>query len=167
MNSRNYNFNWFKLNYRKIFILSKCYMYESTKVSCKIYHFQDPVTWPFKTLILHTRLWKSYTLPWLACQHFSAEELLLNPRRRRPRRHRRPCDIQNVRANVKMLEFQSFCICLLLLNFAYHTNKVPYNKTLWQARIWWLWHLWFLARLHFSAEELLLYPQRRRPQGKC
>ena len=25
----------------------------------------------------------------------------------------------------------------------------------------------FLARLHFSAEELLLYPQRPRPHAKC
>ena len=38
-------------------------------------------------------------IPFLARLHFSAEELLLYPRRQRPRR--RP---QNVRANVKVLE---------------------------------------------------------------
>ena len=27
-------------------------------------------------------------------------------------------------------------------NFAYHTNKAPYNKSLRQARFRWLWHLW-------------------------
>ena len=38
--------------------------------------------------------------------HFSAEELLLYPRRRRPCRRRRPRRRpQNVRANVKVLEF--------------------------------------------------------------
>ena len=40
----------------------------------------------------------------LARLHFSAEELLLYPRLRRPRPH------TNVMANVKVLEFQSFCI---------------------------------------------------------
>ena len=30
------------------------------------------------------------------------------------------------------------------LNFAYHTNKGPYNKTVGQARIRRLWHLWLL-----------------------
>ena len=28
-------------------------------------------------------------------------------------------------------------------------------------------HIEFLARLHFSAEELLLYRRRPRPQAKC
>ena len=44
------------------------------------------------------------SLPFLARLHFSAEELLLYPRRRRQRQRprRRP---QNVRANVKVLEF--------------------------------------------------------------
>ena len=48
----------------------------------------------------------------LARLHFSAEELLLYPRRRRRRQRQRPCRRprprrrpQNVRANVKVLEF--------------------------------------------------------------
>ena len=45
----------------------------------------------------------------------------------------------NDRANVKVLEFIDF---ILPLNFGYHTNKAPYNKSLRQARILWLWHLW-------------------------
>ena len=45
----------------------------------------------------------------LACLHFSAEELLLYPRRRRRRQRPRPRP-QNVRANVKVMEFQSLCI---------------------------------------------------------
>ena len=37
--------------------------------------------------------------------------------------------MQNVRANVKVLEFQSFCIFFFLhFNFVYHSNKAPYNK---------------------------------------
>ena len=60
----------------------------------------------------------------------------------------------------------SFTDFFVALSFAYHTNKAPYNKSLWQARIRWPWHLWFLARLHFSAEELLLYPRRRRPHPR-
>ena len=50
--------------------------------------------------------------------------------------------MQNVRANVKVMEFQSLYF-FLQFNFAYHTNKAPYNKISRQARIWWLWHLWF------------------------
>ena len=46
----------------------------------------------------------------LARLHFSAEELLLYPRRWRQRPHP-----QNVRVNVKVMEFQSLCIfsCIL------------------------------------------------------
>ena len=32
---------------------------------------------------------------------------------------------------------------LLHFNFAYHANKAPYNKSSRQARIRWLWHLWY------------------------
>ena len=28
-------------------------------------------------------------------------------------------------------------------DFSWHPNKAPYNKNLRQARIRWLWHLWF------------------------
>ena len=38
--------------------------------------------------------------------------------------------MQNVRANVKVLEFYCFCIFFLHFNFAYHTNKAPFNKKL-------------------------------------
>ena len=64
----------------------------------------------------------------LARLHFSAEELLLYPRRRRPCRRRRPRRRpQNVRANVKVLEFQSLCIFSCKFKFAYHINKAPFN----------------------------------------
>ena len=52
--------------------------------------------------------WTPGSVPFLARLHFSAEELLLYPRRRRQRpcRCRRPRRRpQNVRANVKVLEF--------------------------------------------------------------
>ena len=51
------------------------------------------------TQVLHTKV-MYMILAFLARLHFSAEELLLYPRRRRQRR--RP---QTVRANVKVLEF--------------------------------------------------------------
>ena len=51
--------------------------------------------------------------------------------------------MQNVRANVKVLEFKFLYIFFLHFNFAYHTNKAPYNESLRQARIRWLWHLWY------------------------
>ena len=52
--------------------------------------------------------------------------------------------IQHVRANVlKSLGISVFLYFLLLLNFAYHTYKAPYNKTLQQACIRWQWHLRF------------------------
>ena len=50
--------------------------------------------------------------------------------------------MQNVSANVSL----RILVCLyffLHFNFAYHTNKAPYNKSLQQTRIRWLWHLWF------------------------
>ena len=64
--------------------------------------------------------------PFLARLHFSAEELLLYPGVRVGVRVR----MQNVRANVKVLEFKSFCIFFLHFKFAYHTNKTPYNQSL-------------------------------------
>ena len=57
--------------------------------------------------------------------------------------------MQNVRANVKVLEFKSFCIFFLHFKFAYHTNKAPYNKSLRQARIRWLWHLWYFYEIPY------------------
>ena len=48
--------------------------------------------------------------------------------------------MQNIRANVKVMEFQSlysFFFCILT-----RTNKAPYSKSLRQARIRLLWHLW-------------------------
>ena len=78
-------------------------------------------------LILHFDRIINFKVPrvkisFLARLHFSAEELLLYPqrrrqrpcRRRRQRPRRRP---QNVRANVKVLEFESLCIfsCILTL----------------------------------------------------
>ena len=68
----------------------------------------------------------------LARLHFSAEELLLYPRRRRQRPCRRP---QNVRENVKSLGILVFMYFFLHFNFAYHTNKAPFNSRLRQARI--------------------------------
>ena len=53
--------------------------------------------------------------------------------------------LQNVRANVKNLGISVFLYFLLLLKFTYHTDKAPYNKSLRQARIRWLWHLWVLG----------------------
>ena len=47
----------------------------------------------------------------------------------------------NVRANVKVMKFQSLYF-FLHFNFAYHTNKALYNKSSRQACIRWLWHLW-------------------------
>ena len=52
--------------------------------------------------------------------------------------------MQNVRANVKVMEFQPLCIFFLHFNFAYYTNKAPYNKSSRQVRIPWLWYSWYL-----------------------
>ena len=62
--------------------------------------------------------------------------------------------MQNVRANVKDFGISVFLYFLLLLNFANHTKKALYNKSLQQVHIRWLWHLWFksivlLHRFHF------------------
>ena len=54
--------------------------------------------------------------------------------------------MQNVRANVKVLEFSAFLWFSLLLNFTCHTYKAPYNKSLQQARTLWLWHLWYIYK---------------------
>ena len=94
-----------------------------------------PANCPEELWVLRLQMWL------LARLHFSAEELLLYPGvsiRVGIRVH-----IQNVRVNVKVLEYQSLWLFLLLVSFAYHTNKAPYNKSLRQARIRWLWHLWF------------------------
>ena len=43
----------------------------------------------------------------------------------------------------------SFCHCIRLL---FHTNKKAlYNKSLWQARIRWLWHLWSVCCYNFPV----------------
>ena len=38
--------------------------------------------------------------------------------------------------------FHKHMSSFLHFNFAYYTNKAPYNKSSLQARIRWLWHLW-------------------------
>ena len=41
----------------------------------------------------------------------------------------------------------SLSVFFLAFNFAYHTNKAPYHKSLRQARIQWPWHLWLISLL--------------------
>ena len=50
----------------------------------------------------------------------------------------------------QMLKSWNFSLSVFFLHFSYfyHTNKAPYNKSSRQARIRWLWHLWF----DFSSE---------------
>ena len=45
---------------------------------------------------------------------------------------------------LKSLNF-SFSVLFFAFNFAYYTNKAPYNKSSRQARIQWPWHLCFLC----------------------
>ena len=45
----------------------------------------------------------------------------------------------------------------LHFNFAYHTNKAPYNKSLRQARIRWLWHLWYIFEIEIKDLSELTY----------
>ena len=78
----------------------------------------------------------------LARLHFSAEELLLYPRRR----CQRPRQASTCKMLGQMLKSGNWSLSVfffLHFKFAYHTNKAPYNKSLRQARIRWLWYLWF------------------------
>ena len=54
----------------------------------------------------------------------------------------------------------------LHFNFAYHINKAPYNKSLQQARIGWLWHLWFLMSKRIIALQLLGWLAEKLPNHK-
>ena len=60
----------------------------------------------------------------------------------------------------------SLSVFFLAFKFAYHTNKAPFNKSSRQARIRWLWHLWFFyvtaftrvdARAPYGISNQLLY----------
>ena len=77
--------------------------------------------------------------PFLARLHFSAEELLLYPPPPPPVSVRVHVSVgvrmQNVRANVKVLEFKSFCIFSCILSFLIILIKPLTTKALRQARI--------------------------------
>ena len=87
-------------------------------------------------------------IQFLARLHFCAEKLLLYPRRQRR-------SLQNVRTNVKSWNF-SLSVFFLTFKFAYHTNKAPYNKSLRQARIRWLWHLWLMYKYSYMFDGFLV-----------
>ena len=77
---------------------------------------------------------RNYLQPFLARLHFSAEELLLYPRRQR----RRPC--RRPRPHAKMLGQMlkswnlSLSVFFLHLNLAYHTNKAPLQQKAYDRR---------------------------------
>ena len=87
--------------------------------------------------------WSQLGCHFLARLHFSAEELLLYPRRQRPRR-RPACKMLG---QMLVLEFKSFCIFSCILSLLIILIKPLTTKSLRQARIRWLWHLWFPSTL--------------------